>query len=167
MVAYCLFCETQQCPAIACRIEATLPCRAIYPQMEQLKWVKRQPIRERHPLLPGYIFLYAEKELEHPEDLTRINGVLRRLGTKDDRWTLRDEDEAFAMMLLQKDGVIGKTPVWQEGDTIHIRDGAYKGLSTRILRVDRRNKRMQIEIPFANRQVTTWVEYELIDPIQN
>ena len=163
MFTYCLFCETQQCPAIAGRISDTFPCRAIYPQMEQLKWVKRQPVRERHLLLPGYIFLYAEEELEHPEDLNRINGVLRRLGTKEDRWILRDEDEAFAMMLLEKDGVIGKTPVWQEGSMIHIRDGAYKGLSTRILRVDRRNKRMQIEIPFANRQVTTWVEYEIID----
>ena len=162
MFTYCLFCETQQCAALAGRIPLTFPCRTIYPQMEQLKWVKRQPVRERHPLLPGYIFLYADQELERTEDLFRLGGVLKRLGSKEDRWVLRGEDEAFAMMLLEKDGVIGKTPVYQEGDMIHIRDGAYKGLRTQILRVDRRSKRMQIQIPFANREVVTWVEYELV-----
>ena len=45
---------------------------------------------------------------------------------------------------------------------IYICQGAYQGLETRILKVSPRNMRMQIEIPFANMSIKTWVEYEIV-----
>ena len=66
-------------------------------------------------------------------------------------------------MLLRKDGVIGKTPVYQEGQMIRIREGAFFGVEARILRVNRRNMRMQLELPFDHCPVKTWVEYEVVE----
>ena len=65
--------------------------------------------------------------------------------------------------LLKKDGVIGKTKVYQEGQMIRICEGAYEGVETKILKVNRRNMRMQIEIPFASQKIKTWVEYEMVE----
>ena len=47
---------------------------------------------------------------------------------------------------------------------IRIAGGAFEGVSARILKVERRLSRMQIEIPFARQQVKTWVEYEIVEP---
>ncbi len=65
------------------------------------------------------------------------------------QYELTGSDEAFALMLLRQNGIIGKTQVYQEGQMIRICEGAYEGIETRILKVNRRNMRMQIEIPFA------------------
>ena len=65
-------------------------------------------------------------------------------------------------MILEKNGVIGKTKVYREGQMIRVCQGAYAGLETKILKVNPRNMRMQIEIPFANMYIRTWVEYEVV-----
>ena len=70
------------------------------------------------------------------------------------------------MMLLDRGGVVGKTPVYQEGDRIRIRDGAFAGVEARILRVKPRYSRMEIELNFAHRPVRTWVEYEIIEKVE-
>ena len=49
-------------------------------------------------------------------------------------------------------------------DRIRIREGAFEGVPAEIVKVDRRRARMMIEIPFANRSVRTWVEYEIVEP---
>ncbi len=162
MYTYCVFCETQKCKSIAAQAEQLFDCRAISPKQVQLKWVKREAIRECHDLLPGYIFLYAEEPIANPQTIRHIPGVVRCLSDQEHRYVLQDGDEKFALMLLQKDGIIGKTRVYQEGEMVRICEGAYAGLETRILRVDRRSMRMQIEIPFGGMQVKTWVEYEMV-----
>ncbi len=161
---YCVFCLTQKCTNVAIQVQQIFDCKVIRPKKEQLKWVKREAIRETHDLLPGYIFLYSEHELENTYMLREILGVIRCLSDQEHRYLLQGNDEAFALMLFEKNGVIGKTKVYEEGDRIRICDGAYAGLETKILKVNRRNMRMLIQIPFAGMQVETWVEYEMVKP---
>ncbi len=94
--------------------------------------------------------------------LRSIEGVIRCLCDGNKKFELSGSDEQFALMILQRDGIIGKTKVYREGQMIHICQGAYKGIETKILKVNPRNMRMQIEIPFANRSIRTWVEYEVV-----
>ena len=166
MYTYCVFCLTQKCTNVALQAQRLFDCKAIRPKREQLKWVKREAIRETHDLLPGYIFLYSEHELEHMYMLRDIQGVIRYLSDQEHRYILQGSDKAFALMLFEKDGVIGKTKVYEEDEVIRICDGAYAGLETKILKVDRRNMRMLIQIPFAGMQVETWVEYEMVKPAE-
>ena len=164
MYTYCVFCLTQKCTNVAIQLQKIFGCKAIRPKQEQLKWVKHEPIREIHDLLPGYVFLYSEHELEHTYLLREVLGVIRCLSDLEHRYILQGNDEAFALMLYEKNGVIGKTKVYEEGERIRICDGAYAGLETNILKVNRRNMRMLIQIPFAGMQVETWVEYEMVKP---
>ena len=163
MNAYCLFCETEKCEFVAHTVKQVFECEAISPKQIQHTWQKGAMVDRIRDLLPGYLFLYSEE----PLNLYRcryLPGVLRCLRTYDNSYELGGSDDAFAKMLLEKEGIIGKTEVYQEGDRIHLTEGAFSGLKAKILKVDHRAGRMQIEIPFARRLVKTWVEYEIVDP---
>lgn len=161
---YCLFCETVKCGYVAYALERKLSCRAICPKQVQHTWSKGKMVDIQHDLLPGYVFLYLEDEPLKLASLRSVQGIIRCLSGMDRQYELSGSDEAFALMLLQKDGVIGKTQVYEEGQMIRICEGAYAGIETKILKVNRRNMRMQIEIPFAGMAVKTWVEYEIVKP---
>lgn len=160
---YCLFCETAKCNYVANSCEQILGCRAIYPKQIQHTWSKGKMIDLEHDLLPGYVFLYSAEQPLPLVALHSVNGVIRILQDQDRRCELSGSNEQFALMLLRKDGVIGKTKVYREGQMIRICKGVYEGVETRILKVNHRNMRMQIEIPFANQSVKTWVQYELVE----
>ena len=161
---YCLFCETEKCAAVAGDVARRFSCRAISPRQVQHTWDRGRMVDREHDLLPGYVFVYLAQGLADIRALQAVPGVIRCLSTTDRQFELTGGDERFALLLLEKGGVIGKTRVYQEGQRIRICDGAYQGMETKILRVNRRNQRMQIEIPFASQAVRTWVEYELVRP---
>ena len=140
---------------------ALFPCETILPKQIHHMRVKGQMKDVVCDLLPGYLFLYSESPLPGPA-LTSMQDVVRCLRGTDRKYELQGQDEAFALLLRQKRGVLGKTAVYREGDRVRIRDGAFEGLRAEIIRLDRRNHRMKIEIPFAGRNVSTWLEYEMI-----
>ncbi len=162
MYCYCLFCETVRCAQVARAAERLLECRAIYPVQVQRIHRREGWTELVHALTPGYVFLYAPEELDTAR-LRGTTGLLKWLRYSDGEARLQGEDERFALMLLDKDGAIGKTMVYREGERIRIKQGAFGGTETRILKVDRRNTRIQIEIPFAGNLIKTWVEYEMLE----
>ena len=166
MHTYSLFCETAKCRLITRNVEKSFDCIAIYPKLIQHTWSKGKMIDIEHDLLPGYVFVYCDRELLNIELVRSVQGVIRCLGTADGKYELTDRDEQFALMLLRNRGVIGKTKVYEEGQLIRICEGAFKGLETRILKVNRQKKRMQIEIPFASTLVKTWVEFEIVSDLK-
>ena len=159
---YCLFCETVKCRSVAEEITERLHCRAISPKLVQHTWSRGKAVDIVHDLLPGYVFVYAEEAPLDVAFLRSIGGVIRCLCDGNKRFELSGSDEQFALMILEKNGVIGKTKVYREGQMIRVCQGAYAGLETKILKVNPRNMRMQIEIPFANMYIRTWVEYEVV-----
>lgn len=163
MYTYCLFCETAKCGFVASIAQQLFPCRAIYPKQMQHTWSRGKMVDIEHDLLPGYVFLYAEQEPLNHAALLSLQGVIRCLCSQDNQFELAGSDHEFAMMLLRKDGIIGKTKVYQEGQKVRICKGAFFGVEAKILQISRRNRRMKIELPFEHSPVKTWVEYEMVD----
>ena len=166
MYVYCLFCEAGKSKYVARFAEELYGCRTLAPKQIQHTWSGGQMIDRVRDLLPGYVFLFTEEKIPNPASLTMMQDVNRCLRDSSQRYELSGNDEQFALMLLRKDGVIGKTPVYQEGDCIRIREGAFAGLETRILKVERRASRMLVEIPFADQAVRTWLEYEIVENLE-
>ena len=178
MVIYCLFCEPGKGDYVRIAATALFGCRAIYPKQIQhrRKDAKKSPNKHNGPseeyrnveraLLPGYVFLYFEGDPPKIWQLYRMDNVLRCLRDSAGRYELTGNDEEFAQMLLEKNGIIGKTMVYQEGDRIRICEGAFKNVQATILKVDRRTHLMQVEIQFARQPVKTWLEYEIVENIQ-
>ena len=162
MYTYCLFCETVKCDYVVAAAARNLGCRAISPKQIQHIWQAGKPVDLVHDLLPGYVFLYLEDGKLDIRAANSIEGVIRCLRDGDRQYELVGSDERFALMLLRKDGVIGKTQVYQEGQMIRLKEGAFEGIQTKILKVDRQKHRMKIELPFAHQTVQTWVEFEVV-----
>lgn len=164
MYTYCLFCETTKTGFIARTISEMTGCKALRPKQIQHTWAKGGGTRDVvNDLMPGYVFVYCDEKAD-VSVLNTLQGVIRCLSTTDGEYELTGQDEQFALMLLEKEGVIGKTQVYQEGQIIRIAGGVFEGVTARILKVERRLSRMQIEIPFARQLVKTWVEYEIVEP---
>ena len=175
MVIYCLFCEPGKGEYVRRAATALFDCRAIYPKQIQhrRKDAEKSPNKRNgeyeeyrnveRDLLPGYVFLYFEKDPPTIWRLNRMDDVIRCLSNSAGNFELTDNDEEFALMLLEKNGIIGKTMVYQEGDHLTICKGAFKNVPATILKVDRRNNLMQVEILFARQPVKTWLEYEIVD----
>ena len=162
MYSYCLFCETQKCQALARELKRVFDYTVIAPKTVQHTWSAGSMTDREHDLLPGYLFLYTEARIEDVRPLHSFSGVLRILGEKDDGYVLKGHDEQFALALLSLGGVVGKTRVYEEGQMIRLADDAFRGIEAKILKVNHRNKRLQVELPFAGTLVKTWVEYEMI-----
>ena len=164
MYTYCLFCETNKTGYISRTVSEMTGCRTLCPKQIQHTWAKGGGTRDRvNDLMPGYVFLYYEDKADISL-LHSVQGVIRCLSSTAGEYELTGQDEQFAMMLLEKNGIIGKTQVYKEGQMIRIIGGAFEVVTARILKVERRLSRMQIEIPFARQQVKTWVEYEIVEP---
>ena len=161
MHIYCLFCETGKCDYVARAAMQAFPCRAISPKQIQHIWSKGTMIDREHDLLPGYVFLYFEETLQFPQELKIVDRIIRCLRSTDLTYELRGSDEEFARMLLQKNGVLGKTRVTETDGRFVISDETLGPIPTGILKVDRRNHRMKIEMQVAGNKVQTWVEYEI------
>ena len=163
MFTYCLFCETNKTGYISRAVSEMTGCRALCPKQIQHTWAKGGGTRDRvNDLMPGYVFLYYEDKADISL-LHSVQGVIRCLSSTAGEYELTGPDEQFALMLLEKNGVIGKTPVYEEGQRIHLVDRAFAGIEAKILKVNRRNKRLQIELPFADALVKTWIEYEMVE----
>ncbi len=161
MYCYCLFCETGKCDYVARAVMQAFPCCAISPKQIQHTWSKGAPEDRIHDLLPGYVFIYSEEEILSPWKLKKVDRIIRCLRDTSFDYELKGPDEEFARMIYRKDGVIGKTQVTETDGRFTIVDETFQNLQAKILKVDRRYKRMKIEILFANNKVQTWVEYEI------
>ncbi len=163
MFIYCLFCDSGKSRYVVKAVEAKMACRAISPKQIQHTWSKGKMVDIERDMLPGYVFLYFNEEKPEVSYLKAIQGVVSCLRDSGGNYELAGGDEQFALMLLEKNGKVGKTPVFRVGQRITICEGAFAGLKTEILKVDRRSSRMLVYIPFANQVVKTWLEYEIVE----
>ncbi len=162
MYTYCLFCETGKGDYVVRAAMQVFACTAISPKQIQHTWDKGQFTDRARDFLPGYVFIYSEEPIHQPQDIRRkLDRIIRSLRTTDLDYRLHGADEEFAMMLYNKKGIIGKTVVTETDGRFTITDETFRNIPAEIRKVDRRNKRMKIEMQLAGNKVQTWVEYEI------
>ena len=165
MFVYCLFCETAKCTYIAAITEALFSCKAIRPKQIQHIVSKENQVKDiTRDFLPGYVFLFF-KEDPFPDILQAryIPGVFRIIGDSGEKYALSGPDAAFAEMLLERNGVFGKTWVYEENGMLHLYPSDFRNARAKILKVSRKKHRMKIQLRIADQKPTTWVEYEIIE----
>ncbi len=162
VVVYCLFCETEKVEFVRRAAMDLFHCQALYPKQMQHTWSKGRMVDIERKLLPGYLFLYFFEEYPDVSHFNAISGVIRCLSDTSRKYTMTDRDKQFALMLLERNGLIGKTKVYEKNGRIHLSEGAFSGLDAAILKVDHRASRMLVEISLAEQPVKTWLEYEIV-----
>lgn len=160
---YCLHCQTQKNRQISEMLKKIAGVDTIRPQITQRRWIKGRQELVLHEYLPGYLFIYSEEPLDSFYEINRINGVFRILGLKENGYELTGSDLAFAQMLHNMDGVIGIMRAYQEGEIVKLDNSLFGGFEGRIVRLDRRKGRAQIEFDFDESTQRVWVGYEMIE----
>ena len=118
MYAYCLFCVTQRCKVIAKLMEIRGAARAFSPQIVRRQRKQGENRDVTFDLLPGYVFIFSEEKWTDYRQFFGMDGVIRRVGRRDDGYELEGADLDFAMRLLEKDGLVGAVQTCVTGDTV-------------------------------------------------
>ena len=160
--AYCLFCQTNRCDAIARQLQLRGVDKAFSPK--RLSRRRKQGENEDRPydLLPGYVFVYLRQQPESFAFLSGIDGIIRRLGREQGTAGLDREDYDFAMRLYRKDGLLGTVSVIKEGARVRIDDPLFAGYRGEVAKLDHRKKRALIRFRFDQREWSVWVACDIV-----
>ena len=164
MYAYCLFCQTQRCEVIAKLMEIRGVDRAFSPHIIRKQRKQGVNVERRFDLLPGYVFIYNKDRLTDYRLFYGMNGVIRRVGRREDGYELEGSDLDFAMKLLEKDGIVGGMKACHIGDEVTLEDPLFSGCEGKVTEIDYRKERAKVAFVFDNQKREIWVS---IDEIKN
>lgn len=114
------------------------------------------------PFFPGYLFL--ETEEQNPQklrSLSSFSGFLRFLPSSSDIKPLVTNDLQIITSLLKFGTTVDIVPVmFNEQDRIVILGGPFKDFSGKVIAVNKRNKRLNIQLDFLNGMKVVGLTYE-------
>ena len=157
MYAYCLFCQTQRCEVIAKLMEIRGVDRAFSPHIIRKQRKQGVNVERRFDLLPGYVFIYNKDRLTDYRLFYGMNGVIRRVGRREDGYELEGSDLDFAMKLLEKDGLVGGMRACRIGEEVTLEDPLFSGCQGKVTEIDYRKERAKVEFVFDKNSCSTWV----------
>ena len=164
MYAYCLFCQTQRCEVIAKLMEIRGVDRAFSPHIIRKQRKQGVNVERRFDLLPGYVFIYNKDRLTDYRLFYGMNGVIRRVGRREDGYELEGSDLDFAMKLLEKDGLVGTMKICRVGDEVTLEDPLFSGCQGRVVAIDYRKERAKVEFVFDRNSCSSWISLEDVKP---
>ena len=154
---YCLFCRPQMTAAISAAIEKRVQISCFRSKIIQRYWKKGKQELRAHEYLPEYLFLCAEKRLEHPAEISKLEGVRRMVGRSEQGYELAGQDLAFAKLLYGMGGTLGILKTRSAGNHLQPDRRAYPGFDGKIIRLDRRKGRALLRFIFDGKVQTVWV----------
>ena len=89
-----------------------------------------------------------------------MNGVIRRVGRREDGYELEGSDLDFAMKLLEKDGLVGTMKICRVGDEVTLEDPLFSGCQGRVVAIDYRKERAKVEFVFDRNSCSSWISRE-------
>lgn len=163
MYAYCIYCKPDQEKHIIQTVEAMAPCKALLPLCAQRIWVHSQEVKAIHPLLPQYLYVYAQKPIGKLLHDRYISGVEKWLGEKENDYALTGDDYAFAMFLYENRGLIDYQTGYEVDRMILLLPcGKEHAVTGEIVKVQRRYQRALIHFRFGKLVVSLWTGYNLV-----
>lgn len=153
MNAYCIFCKTgseksivQHLQTIHPEIEAIIPVR-ILQEKRKGEWVQQE-----RPLIPGYVFLYAETQITF-DKIKGHKGVYKILEYPTGKRELIGGDYEYALWIYKHNGKIGPSVAVTEGGTVRVTEGSLLDGVGKIIKLDRHKRRAVVEFEFyGNKQ---------------
>lgn len=164
--SYCMLCRTGAEQEAANNITQYYPdLTAIAPvkllqEKRNGQWEQRTQI-----LLPGYLFIYTDREL--PFDLCRkVSHLYRPLEYEKGTRILTGPDEEYAQWVYRHQGIIGTSKVIvQEGQDIMVIDGPLLDLKGTIIKLDRHKRRAVVLLTFDGQTRRVTMSAECILPV--
>ncbi len=145
---YCVLCRAGQEWDLKQKIEKYTELEALVAirVMEEKKGRRWQMVER--PLLPGYVFLYSQAELQSSL-VSMFNNLYQILQYEQGQRNLQGDDRDYASWLYRHQGKIQQSTIFAEGGKIRVIDGPLLDANGVIYRIDKRHRRAWVKFNFA------------------
>ena len=161
--SYCMLCRTGAELSVVQRITLYFPeLEAIAPMKTLQEKRKGQWEQREYIMLPGYLFLYSEREL--PFDLCpKINQLYKILEYEKGTRMLTGEDEEYALWIYRHQGKIGTSKVIiEEGQAIQVIEGPLVDCRGTIIKLDKHKRRAIVAFSFDGQKRIVSISAECV-----
>lgn len=159
---YCASCDAGSENALKSDLTRQFPgTLSLYPAFDREELKNGTWTVKTRPLLPGYVFLYAQAPIE-PHALyrcLRVNRLLGYAGQAHGEYALAGEDLDFARWILSHEGHIGISRAMLVGDKTQIIDGPLKRYEGEILKIDRRRHSALVAVRVGDMTKNVWLSF--------
>ena len=159
----CLFCETGKEDRVVDAVHEKQWGHAIFARRVKTVWQNRELCEEIVPLLPGYVFVYSDREDIPTAHYRRLPHVIRVLSYENGADRLQGRDLEFADWLWRQGGMIGVMEAVQVGDRVEITDDIFKGLNGKITRMNRGRKNICVTLETQNTPMKIYLSYKIVE----
>lgn len=137
-------------------------------QKEMINTTKIGSITKLYNILPGYIFVSSEEKLSQTDllDYSRSKDLFYFLRYPDGTVELKGDDEGYAATIFQLPSTIKASNVLiKEGQLVLVSKGNFKDFKAKIIKIDKKRHRVEVEIFFLNRNTRLSLPYNSVDTI--
>ena len=138
---------------------------AFSPKMQVMSRRKDRRKMISVPILPGYVFVHSDLNLNQYWDILKTYGVVRILGIQGKPVSVKDEEIASLKTLHGTDRTVRNQAYMKEGDRVMIMEGPLKGLTGFYLRHKGKVDKVVISIELLQRSLVVEVEDLTVEKI--
>jgi transcriptional antiterminator NusG len=158
---FCVFCETGK-ESIVETLLKDLGYNIISSLTERNILKNGKTIKEYRPIIPGYVFFGNKGEPDWIK-IKKIGYILYPLKYSDNIKQLHGQDLKFIEWLIRHNGSIGISKAIQVGTKIKIIEGPLKEYEGNIIKINKRQKCVAVEINTESIINTVWLSYECVE----
>ena len=137
--------------------------KCFIPYYEEQKRIRGIWTTQKKVLFPGYVFLVTEKLVLLYEDLKKVIGMTRLLGTDEDIVALRNEEVEFLEKFGGEEQVVAMSEGIIENSMVRITSGPLEGQEGYIRKIDRHKRKAYLEVPMFGRMQRVQGGLEIVE----
>ena len=139
--------------------------RCFIPYYQQKKRFQGKWHNQERILFPGYVFLIAENLEQLAENLRKITGMTRLLGTGDEIIPLSQEEVELLLKLGKEEQLVAMSTGIIENDQVRILTGPLQGMEGYIRKINRHKRKAWVSIEMFGRSVDMEVGLEIVKKV--
>ena len=137
----------------------------LYSLLSTEETISRQMAYPGKNPLSGYVFLIAENLEQLSENLRKVTGMTRLLGTGDEIIPLSQEEVDLLLKLGKEEQLVAMSTGIIENDQVRILTGPLQGMEGYIRKINRHKRKAWVSIEMFGRSVDMEVGLEIIKKV--
>lgn len=156
---------TEENICIQCKkdIEEAVLEKCFLPYYEEKRRVQGEWRILKKLLFPGYVFVITEDMETLYQQLKRVIGLTKLLGTGREITPLTEDETAFLKRFGGEEQIVAMSEGIIEGSKVIVNSGPLQGMEGYIRKIDRHKRRAYLEIPFFGRVQNVQVGLEIVE----
>lgn len=119
-------------------------------------------------LLPGYVFVSADMDVNTYYKLSATTGVINILrGASDYPQPIPEEEMYTIFRLTRESDLVGISDLFMDGESVKVVSGPLQGLEGNIRKVDRRRFRAKVTFIFAGQEKVVELGVNVLDKTES